>query len=310
MLSSAASFLLALQMTQVRAAQDGPVRASAVQTRIEASVARLENGNGLGVLIGPDLVLLSDDYLVTNSPTLAFGQGPGFSGVVVGRDRVTRLAVVRLPAAATAGRTPIGVGRGLRAGDVVTAATLGGAVRGQSGREELVGLSLPSRRFLPMSEFAFERSVTPSGSGPVFDEDGRLVGFLTAALSSPEPTRFGNYGPTGMQVAYSVAPRVLERVVTSFTRPPFQIQYPTIGANFRNATGSGAEITAVEPGSAAEKGGLQAGDVVLALNGRRMDSAVDFAAGLFELEIGQQVRLDVSRGRDRTTLTLTVDADR
>ena len=62
----------------------------------------------------------------------------------------------------------------------------------------------------------------------------------------------------------------------------------------------GALVASVEPGSAAEKAGLQAGDVVLSVDGKRIGESADLPRVIGEKRPGTQIRMDIWRdGRSR-----------
>ena len=70
----------------------------------------------------------------------------------------------------------------------------------------------------------------------------------------------------------------------------------------------GAVITQVQPGSSAEKAGLQAGDVVIELNGRPVRNSSDLRNRIGLVRIGEQVELTLLRNGKRKTLAMRVAA--
>jgi len=64
-------------------------------------------------------------------------------------------------------------------------------------------------------------------------------------------------------------------------------------------------VGTVETGSAAERAGLKAGDIVLALDGVSITGADDLIRALTGEKIGKDVVLDVLRGTERLTVSLT-----
>jgi membrane-associated protease RseP (regulator of RpoE activity) len=69
---------------------------------------------------------------------------------------------------------------------------------------------------------------------------------------------------------------------------------------------AGVLVGSVEDGSPADKAGLKVGDIVVAIDGKDIDSASDIRQGLREKKDGDTVRIEVLRGRTRQTLVASV----
>ena len=71
----------------------------------------------------------------------------------------------------------------------------------------------------------------------------------------------------------------------------------------------GIVVEAVEPGSPADKAGLQAGDVITTVNGQPVHTGADLVNPIAQTPIGQSVQVQYVRNKDAKSLSLTV-ADR
>ncbi len=69
----------------------------------------------------------------------------------------------------------------------------------------------------------------------------------------------------------------------------------------------GVLVSSVEEGSAAEKAGLKAGDVILAVNGRTVDSPSDVTGEVSNVEDGSAIELRVLRDRKELSLKATIE---
>src|SRR5690606_35393856 len=70
----------------------------------------------------------------------------------------------------------------------------------------------------------------------------------------------------------------------------------------------GALITQVEPGSSAEKAGLEAGDVIIAVDGREVRDADELSLRIGLMRVGTPVRIGYIRDGDRRTVETTIGA--
>ena len=86
-----------------------------------------------------------------------------------------------------------------------------------------------------------------------------------------------------------------------------KVQHAYLGVKIGNAaTGPGANVGTVIAGSPAEKAGLQAGDVITAVNGKSITSADDLTAAVGSHASGDKVTLTVTRNGNTRTITVTL----
>lgn len=281
--------------------------------QVKKSIALVESGgrrHGVAIVVDARGYLLAGETTDANV-AVQFTDGTRTSASVLARDNITRLVLLVVPKEMVVGRAPISISSLLSTGNVM-AVTPDGPIRGLQMPGRRVGIAGESR-YVPLTEYRFE--VTPAAHGylPIFNPNGELVGLFGAAYeaqSTPGNTRSAVYGPIGQSVGYSISPRTLKRVLDGFLSESHEVQHPTIGAYFRNSLeNDGALIIQVLPGSPASRGGLQTGMVVTAVNGQAVNNAVDFAAALFETEIGEEIEVTVRDVGQRRVLRITVGAD-
>jgi membrane-associated protease RseP (regulator of RpoE activity) len=85
---------------------------------------------------------------------------------------------------------------------------------------------------------------------------------------------------------------------------------PELREHFGVARDAGVMVAAVEPDSAAAKGGIAVGDIITSADGDRIDSAGDLSRAVRRKKAGETVRLDLSRNRSTKRLTVTVEERR
>jgi serine protease Do len=150
--------------------------------------------------------------------------------------------------------------------------------------------------------------INPGNSGgALVDTDGRLVGINTLIYSQ-------GCGSEGIGFA---APSNIVKNVFAQIRASGRVRRGDIGVSAQTVTpilaealslsvDSGVIVADVAPGSPAARAGLQPGDVVLSLDGKRMENGRQFRINLYTRGAGQQVLLDVLRGERRIPLGVTV----
>ena len=156
-----------------------------------------------------------------------------------------------------------------------------------------------------------DAAINPGNSGgPLLDSAGRLVGINTA-IYSPS----GAYAGIGFAVPVDTVNRVVPQLIAAgeYRGPSLGIVIDErLNSLIATRAGiSGVIILSVEPGSAAEAAGLQGtsrtgrgsmllGDVIVAIDGKRVDSVQDIVEALDEYSIGDEVTATIVRaGRER-----------
>jgi S1-C subfamily serine protease len=226
---------------------------------------------------------------------------------LIGRDPSTDLAVLRLEgvdlAAAEAGdlssvrvgQVVLAVARTSEGGDRATLATIG--VLGAAWRPRAGGLLDRAVRL--------DRNLHPNFSGgPVVDQQGRVLGIATSALS-----RY-----SAVVIPASTVSRVIDELLTRgrIARGYLGLgMYPLqLPANLRTSLNlpgeSGIMVVAVETESPAEKAGVMIGDVVVALDGSSVRDTDDVQFLLGGERVGKPLSATIVRAGSLKELTIVV----
>jgi serine protease Do/serine protease DegQ len=159
-----------------------------------------------------------------------------------------------------------------------------------------------------------DASINPGNSGgALVNLRGELIGINTAII-----------GPSGGNVGIGFAvPSNMMRAVSNQIARFGEVRRGRLGIEMEDLTPAiakkvgvavleGVVIANVQPGSPAEKAGLRARDVVVALNGRPMRTASELRARLGLTPVGEEINLQVHRGGEtlgiRTTIAPPQDA--
>jgi S1-C subfamily serine protease len=258
---------------------------------------RFRGGAGSGVLFTPDGYLLTNSHVVRGAKSIevALTDGKTHTGYVVGMDRATDLAVVKIgkadrwpyaelgeSARLRVGQLAIAIGNPLGFSSTVSAgviSALGRTMRAQDGRlmENIV-----------QSDVA----LNPGNSGgPLVDTHGRVIGINTAMI-------FGAQG-ISFAVPIDTAKWALQQLMTHG-----RVVRSWLGVVAQNRA-KYVEIVKVEPNGPADRAGLQLGDFVLQLDGNPTTTIDDLQRLLTTWPIGKQ--LAVRLLRDSRFVNVTID---
>lgn len=149
-----------------------------------------------------------------------------------------------------------------------------------------------------------DASINPGNSGgALVNLRGELVGINSAII-----------GPSGGNVGIGFAvPSNMMRAVANQIARFGEVRRGRLGIEMEDLTPAAAKqlgvavqegvvIAAVQPGSPAEKAGLRARDVVVALNGRPMRTASELRARLGLTPVGEEIELQVQRGAEKRSI--------
>ena len=248
----------------------------AIQARTDddASTARTlgQRRQGSGVVIGPDLVLTIGYLLIeAQSVDLIDRQGRRVPAQVKAVDTVSGFGLVRSLVPLRLEPVPLGDSDVVKAPAKVL--TLG------QGEVELTELQVVSRKpFAGNWEYLLETPLMTlpavnnwSGAG-LFDEAGQLIGLGSLLV----PDVFGDSKPMpgNLYVPLNeLKPQLVELLRNGKRTGPAQ---SWLGISSQAVRGGGLMVQRVTPESPASQAGIQAGDVLVALQGRAIDNLPDF----------------------------------
>ena len=300
--------------------------ATAMKSVVTLSVrGQQEGGTGSGIVIRSDGYILTNEHVTAvadggGSITVAFSDGRTAPAKLVGADKATDLAVVKvnltgLTAATFAdsgaikvGQTVVAVGSPLGLNGTVTEGIVSALHRPTSGASDNSAV---------IDAIQTDAAINPGNSGgALVDLGGRVVG-----INQSIATAGSNSGPLGQQgepgnigigfaIPSDTAVRVSQQLIASgkATHAQLGVETQTATSNDQQ-TAIGATIASVTPGSAADKAGIKAGDVVTKVNDRVIGQSEDLAATIRSYAPGTKVTLTIKNGNDTRTVSVTLGSD-
>src|SRR5699024_6032791 len=153
-----------------------------------------------------------------------------------------------------------------------------------------------------------DAAINPGNSGgALVDLDGNLIGVPSVIASNGRGDQAGSIG-LGFAIPVNQARRIADELIDNGS-----VQMPAINAAIDTRSQlPGALVGDVVAGGAAERGGLRPGDLIVKVDGRRVDSGVALIAAIRSRAVGDTVKLTVTdeEGRGERTLDVTLEAAR
>ena len=291
---------------------------------------RQGQGLGTGIVVDKQGNILTNYHVVdgANQVSVKFADGTMVGGRVIGSDPGNDLAVVHVDVPANLLQPArFADSDGVRLGEPVFAignpfslefTVTSGIVSGLNRQSEGGITGRPVRGVIQT-----DAAVNPGNSGgPLFDADGNVIG-VNASIENPTGQRV--FVGIGFAIASNTAQRFLPDMIAGrpITHPQLGVAGVTLNAvNAREAgvqTEKGVYVTAVNPGSAAERAGLRAaaaasangvlppgGDVVTAIDGKPMSTIEQLAKTIDGYKVGDTVKLTVIRGGNQIEVSATL----
>ena len=266
---------------------------------------------GSGVIVSAKGYLLTNNHVVEGMEEIEVLLADGktrLKAKLVGTDPETDLAVLKvdrenLPAVA------FGAAETVRVGDVVL------AIGNPFGVGQTVTMGIVSglgRRGLNLNTYEnfiqTDASINVGNSGgALIDAAGNLIGINTAIFS-----RTGGSVGIGFAIPVSTAKAVLEQIVEQggVTRGYIGVQTQGVSSEvaeaLKSAKTSGVLIAGVERDGPAEKAGVKAGDVLLAVNAVPTPDTATMLDTVADLKPGSQANLKLRRDQKELDLQVTV----
>jgi putative serine protease PepD len=307
---------------------------TATATAVAPSVVSITAQLAQGVAQGSGVIIDNSGHVVTNNHVVAGAQkitvtlsdGRTFDAQVRGTDSSTDLAVVTI-ANAPSDLTPIALGDSdlLKVGDPVMAVGNPLGLAGTVTTGIVSALNRPvttqaesSNPFGSQSDPVVTNAIQTSAAinpgnsgGALVNGSGQLVGINSsiASLGSSSSGQAGNIG-IGFAIPVNEAKSIATQLIDNGSAAHAYLGVtPQDGtASDGSATRTGAEITSVGPGTPAEQAGIQRGDLITAVNGEPVDSALSLVGYIREQAVGNTVKLTIIRNGQTMEISATLTA--
>jgi serine protease Do len=294
------------------------VRPSVVAITDQITTYDIFNQPVKGTGAGSGWIIRNDGYIVTNNHVVesatnivvTLSDGRNLKADKVYTDPFTDLAVVKINAQNLPALTP-GDSASLNVGDWVVAIgnALGQGISATKGIVSALGISLSESPGQTLNNLIqTDAAINPGNSGgPLVNMAGEVIGIDSIKISQ--------VGVEGMGYAISIdeALPVIETLINNgfVVRPWLGVSVyavdPMVAAYYNLKVNKGVLITNVTSGSPADKAGLQAGDVIAAVDGKEQTDDGAFMQYINSLKVGQKIEITFWRGSDERNVSATLE---
>src|SRR5438034_10266617 len=275
--------------------------------RSRSGQPRERQGGGSGFVFTPDGLILTNSHVVHEASRIgvSFSDGHRFPAHTIGDDPATDLAVIRIDAPQIVA-APLGDSQKLRVGQLAIAIgnPYGFQYTVTAGVVSALGRSLRSYSGRLIDDvIQTDASLNPGNSGgPLVTSDGRVVGVNTATIMGAQGLCFA----IGINTAKFVAGRLLRdgRIRRAYIGVEAQTAplHRRLVRFYDLPQESGVIVSAVTPGSPAQRAGLREGDVIVALDGKPVAGVDDLHRLLTDAHVGVSSSLTVLRWTQKLEL--------
>src|ERR1700756_1169125 len=277
--------------------------------------SQIEHGMGSGVVISPDGYIVTNNHVVDGAVDIRVTTSDRrvLKAKLIGTDPLTDLAVLKVNATDLAS-VPWGDSKEVRPGQTVLAFgnPYGFRFTVTRGIVSAVNRANPdaTNRSKPGEFIQTDAAINPGNSGgPLVDARGEVVGINTF-LVSPSGTFSG--------MGFAIPSQIVRPTVETLIRDG-KVSHGHIGIGisdvtpenakfFGDSTAMGGVVTQVEPDSPGAKAGLQIGDVITEIDGRKINDAGELQVVVGQKQPGTKLELTVLRNGKTMSVPVTLEA--
>jgi Do/DeqQ family serine protease len=270
-----------------------------------------ETGLGSGVIVNADGTVLTNNHVVEGADKIKVDltDKRSFDAKIIGTDKASDLAVLKIEGKDLPVAT-MGDSNQVRVGDVVL------AIGNPLGLQQTVtaGIISAKGRATGLSDGSFEDFIQTdapinrgNSGGALINANGELIG-INSQILSPSG---GNIG-IGFAIPSNMAKSVMEQLLKNgkVSRGRLGVGIQPVTSDLAESMGlkevRGVIVNLVEEGGAGDKAGLKRGDIIIALNGERVDDNNVLRNKIASTPPGTEVTLTIMRDGSEKQLKATL----
>jgi len=271
---------------------------------------RKREGHGSGFIISKDGYVVTNAHVIDDSQdiTVELEDKRELKAKVIGSDKLSDIALLKieandLPFVKLGDSDQLDVGQWV----VAIGTPFGLDYTATQGIVSALSRSLPKDTYVPFIQT--DAAVHPGNSGgPLFDLDGQVVG-----VNSQIYSRSGGYMGVSFAIPSNIVKNVTEQLKASgsVSRGWLGVGIQGIDEDLAESlsleNSKGSLVTSVIPSSPADKGGLQAGDVIIRFDKKSVNTVNELPILVSNTKIGKEVPVSIVRAGKLKVLDVTID---
>lgn len=335
LLLSVAGCNLPLQTTNSKTSpteSEKPTSYNELYNKVSPSVVTIYSNFGpemlydenVGASSGSGVVFRQDGYIITNyhvvtdenfnpvsSLEVAFRDGKTLVAKIKGTDPLNDIAIIKVEESDLP-TSKLGTVKDVKVGDQVFVIGSPGAGADVMRTTLTTGIvSAKDRTYegivrLQPNLMQIDAAINPGNSGgPVYDSEGKVVGIAT--LRDPETQNIG------FAVPIDVAKRSADEIIKTGSLKRGWIGVDTFSLDrvlsrvLQFKADEGAVVIRIASNGPAAKGGMQQGDVIVEVDGKKIKTNTQLEDILFKKKIGDPVELKIDRSGESETMNLVIE---
>jgi len=283
-----------------------------VQRTLKEDTPREDSGEprrstGSGFVIDASGLIVTNAHVIEGAAAIQvrLADGKRFQAQVVGRDNRVDLALVKIEGATGLTPLPLGDSNRLRVGEFVL------ALGNPFGLDQSVSFGIVSRKGAPLTVAApgfdfiqTDAAINPGNSGgPLVNVAGEVIGVNSMAARN---------GSIGFAIPANLVKMLLPQLATKG-----RVDWGWLGVSISEVTeddldrlklreARGVLVRSVLPGDPADKGGVRTNDVIVGIDGARLESPRDLQRVVSSTPVGKRVRVVLLREGQETEVEVTI----
>ncbi len=284
-----------------------------VVAQVQTRRGLLDAASGSGVIIDPQGYIVTNNHVIEGQRDIVviFADGSKTNAKIVGADSIADLAVLKVDTPVPASAS-FGDSSALQPGQLAIA--IGSPLGDFRGTVTLGVVSALNRRLGNLRGLIQTDAAINNGNsgGPLVNTQGQVIGINTMVVRS---AGLGNVAEgLGFAIPSNLVREITAQLIAKgkVERPYMGITYqeidPQIASAMNLTVQTGIVVMSVEPNTPAQRAGLQEGDIILAIDGQKLDAENSLTVILFSHKVGETVTLTVVRNGKQIELKLTLGA--
>jgi len=262
---------------------------------------------GSGFVIDPSGLIVTNAHVIEGAAAIhvRLADGQRFQAKIVGRDGRVDLALLKIDGARGLTALPLGDSNRLRVGEFVL------ALGNPFGLEQSVSFGIVSRKGPPLTVAApgfdfiqTDAAINPGNSGgPLVNVAGEVIGVNSMAARN---------GSIGFAIPANLVKMLLPQLAEKG-----RVEWGWLGVSIAEVSeddldrlklraARGVLVRGVMPGEPADKGGVRANDVIVGIDGTRLETPRDLQRVVSSTPVGKKVRVVLMRDGQETEIEVTI----